>query len=74
MLSAIETEAPNSKTLPADWIATPFRKWCRTIGISCSHGYALAAEGHLRLTKAGNRTLITRVESDRFLNSYGKAA
>ncbi|CAJ0854198.1 hypothetical protein AMST5_00716 [freshwater sediment metagenome] len=51
-----------------DWIAMPFRKWCRLAGISISHGYDLASEGKLRITKAGNKSLIARPESDRFLS------
>jgi hypothetical protein len=50
-----------------DWLAKPFREWCRGVGISPSHGYALIAEGRIKITKIGNRTLITRAESDRVL-------
>lgn len=66
VLPAAQAESDDAP-LPADWIATPFRRWCKLAGISFSHGYALAAEGRLHLTKAGNRTLVTRAESDRFL-------
>ncbi len=52
---------------PADWMAMPFRDWCRKVGISPSHAYALAADGKLKITKLGNRSLITRAENDRVL-------
>ncbi len=50
-----------------DWIAKPFRKWCRDAGISVSHGYNLAAHGKIKITHLGNRALMTRAESDRVL-------
>lgn len=63
------TLAPTTyKALPHDWIATPFRHWCKIVGISPSHAYAMAASGKLKITKFGNRSLITRVESDRYFN------
>lgn len=64
------TAAPTAtyQPLPQDWIATPFRHWCKLVGISCSHAYAEAAAGHLKITKSGNRSLITHIESDRYLS------
>lgn len=52
----------------SEWLAMPFRDWCKRVGISISHGYDLAAEGKLKITKAGNKSLIVRPESDRFLS------
>lgn len=53
--------------LPSDWIAQPVIDWCERVGISLSHAYALKEAKKLRFAKAGNKTLITRDESDRFL-------
>lgn len=61
-------EVKSRKDAPADWMAMPFRDWCRKVGISPSHAYALAAEGKLKITKLGNRSLITRAENDRVLS------
>ncbi len=56
-------------TTPRDdaWLAMPFRDWCRKVGISPSHAYALAAAGKIKITKLGNRSVITRHENDRVL-------
>lgn len=56
-----------ARALEGDWIAKPFRNWCRDAGISVSHGYNLAAQGRLKITHLGNRALMTRAESDRVL-------
>lgn len=50
-----------------DWLAMPFRGWCRKVGISPSHAYSLAAEGKIKITKIGNRSIMTRAENDRVL-------
>lgn len=65
---------PDDIPLPKDWIATPFRRWCKLAGISYSHAYSLVAAGHLEITKSRNRSLITRVESDRYFSSNNQGA
>ena len=53
------------KELPSDWLAMPFRDWCLKAGISVSHGYSMVAQGKLKLTKFGNRSMIIRAEHER---------
>jgi hypothetical protein len=56
-------------TTPSDdaWLAMPFRDWCRKVGISYSHAYAMAAAGKIKITKLGSRSVITRDENNRVL-------
>lgn len=66
-MSVDTNDVTERRKAPADWMAMPFRDWCRKAGISPSHAYALAAKGELKITKLGNRSLITRAESERVL-------
>jgi excisionase family DNA binding protein len=42
---------------------------CRTLSISRSHLYALAAKGGVKLTRVGGRTLVTMAEINRLLGA-----
>jgi hypothetical protein len=82
MTAPLKTEAAVSdnnsnqdyKPIPKDWIALPFRRWCELAGVSYSHAYAEAAAGLLKITKSGNKSLITRIESERYLNIKNQTA
>lgn len=81
MISSFNSEGSYSDNIsvddnliPKDWIAIPFRRWCKLAGISCSHGYAEAAAGLLKITKSGNKSLITRDESDRYFSARSNEA
>lgn len=55
-------------------LALTVKDACRALSISRSHLYVLAADGKLRLTRLGSRTLISMSEIRRLLGEVGEAA